>query len=500
MSTKPKLTPPEHRAPQAPNPFSPDQRAGRLKLIVSLIFVLLLATAFAVVIVLPERLANEQGPAGESIRPQEPQADQRHSPLNDAAQEQDSSEKLRAERLLKTVLKQQAALEAEGVKIWGLRIHVTSYPDVLAKLGEADAHFAAQRYGQSAGAYQETIGLMEQLESSRPERARRGLQAGMEALDRFDVAAATEEFEMVLALDPANAEARHGLKRVPLLPRVKELVAAGQVAEERNDLEQARKAYGEAVKVDSESDVARSHLERVDNLIRQRQFELAVSQASSALARADFAGTREALQRARQLQPDAVEVREIGLRLQARERQAELARLRKLAQAHERKENWSGARKAYRRALAIDPTAAFALEGRKRAERYALLIGIVDGYLAEPHTLQSAQTRNSARETWQQVGRLDAGRRLREKNDRLGKLISAYERPVPVVLRSDGMTDVVLYRVGKLGKFQEHRRELLPGLYTVLGTRSGYRDVKIKFEVPVSGVVSEVSVICRETI
>ncbi len=49
---------------------------------------------------------------------------------------------------------------------------------------------------------------------------------------------------------------------------------------------------------------------------------------------------------------------------------------------------------------------------------------------------------------------------------------------MPVILRSDGRTEIVIYRVARLGRFQEHRMELLPGTYTVVGSREGYRDVR----------------------
>ena len=50
--------------------------------------------------------------------------------------------------------------------------------------------------------------------------------------------------------------------------------------------------------------------------------------------------------------------------------------------------------------------------------------------------------------------------------------------PVRVRLESDGLTDVVVYQVGTLGTFEGRALELRPGVYTVVGTRRGYRDVR----------------------
>lgn len=500
MSSRPKLTPPAQVPAPAQSPFAADRRASRLKLWFVLAFLCLMVVAGGVVVLLPQHLADDAAPLTQVETPQAQPIDR----IQDATDRPDQGPvdpaRSRAEQLLESALRQQAALEAEGVKIWGAWVHVTSYPDVLAKLAEADAHFSAQRYAASATAYEETIGLMQQLQSSRPQRARIAMQSGLEALESFDVAAASMNFEMVLALDPADAAAARGLDRTRQLPRIKQLVADGHSAEAQGDLQRARQRYAAAVDIDSELQVTRRHLDRVDDQLRARHYDQAILQATSALERGDLVAADDALQRARKLRPESAEVRDLGQRLRGQQRQVELARLRSLAESQARNENWSAAKRTYQRALAIDPQAAFARTGRQRAERYAAAHAGVDAHLANPGGLQSEDTRASAREAWRRAGQLDAGQRLRDKTDRLGDLIAAYEKPAPVVLRSDGLTDVVLYRVGKLGRFKEQRRELRPGQYTILGTRSGYRDVKIRFEVPVDGGVTNVSVVCQEPV
>ena len=55
--------------------------------------------------------------------------------------------------------------------------------------------------------------------------------------------------------------------------------------------------------------------------------------------------------------------------------------------------------------------------------------------------------------------------------------------PVPIALQSDNVTQVTIYRVGPLGTFAERSLELVPGSYTVVGTRPGYRDVRREINV-----------------
>jgi hypothetical protein len=52
-----------------------------------------------------------------------------------------------------------------------------------------------------------------------------------------------------------------------------------------------------------------------------------------------------------------------------------------------------------------------------------------------------------------------------------------------VVLESDAATEVMVYRVGRLGTFTRHELKLKPGTYTVVGSRPGYRDVRLQLVV-----------------
>ena len=71
--------------------------------------------------------------------------------------------------------------------------------------------------------------------------------------------------------------------------------------------------------------------------------------------------------------------------------------------------------------------------------------------------------------------------------------------PVAVTMTSDGLTDITLLRVKRLGTLAEQTLSLRPGLYTAVGMRNGYRDVRVKFEVR-PDQTNAVEVRCVETI
>ena len=71
---------------------------------------------------------------------------------------------------------------------------------------------------------------------------------------------------------------------------------------------------------------------------------------------------------------------------------------------------------------------------------------------------------------------------------------------IRVVLESDEKTEVVVHKVGRLGVFARKTLELRPGTYTVVGTRSGYRDVRRQLVVEPKGPPAPLVVRCEEEI
>ena len=61
---------------------------------------------------------------------------------------------------------------------------------------------------------------------------------------------AGEQFSLVLSIEPENADAQAGLLRAQRLPEVLALVREGDDLERSGDLEEAVRAYREAVVID----------------------------------------------------------------------------------------------------------------------------------------------------------------------------------------------------------------------------------------------------------
>jgi hypothetical protein len=96
--------------------------------------------------------------------------------------------------------------------------------------------------------------------------------------------------------------------------------------------------------------------------------------------------------------------------------------------------------------------------------------------------------------------RQNVGTRLAEQRDELSRLLKRAATPLTVPLVSDNVTDVTIYKVGRMGNFMRKEVSLRPGTYIVVGSRPGFRDVRLEFRVAPEIEMEPVIVQCEEQI
>ena len=78
-------------------------------------------------------------------------------------------------------------------------------------------------------------------------------------------------------------------------------------------------------------------------------------------------------------------------------------------------------------------------------------------------------------------------------------MVQTAQIPLKITLESDNLTQVAVYRVGRLGAFLKKDLTLRPGSYTIVGTRNGFKDVRKRIALK-PGQPLRVTIICREKI
>jgi hypothetical protein len=209
-----------------------------------------------------------------------------------------------------------------------------------------------------------------------------------------------------------------------------------------------------------------------------------MSDGLAALNDREWEDALAAFDRAAQLRPNAPEVTDGRSRAKAGQRQEALAEGLRRARESEQREAWRDAERAYSSVLAKDPESAAALEGQKVAETRAMLDEKIEYHLAHPGRLSHPEVFADASTVLDEaLETVPSGPRLESQIVRLEHLLELASTPVTVVLESDQQTEVTVYRVGRLGTFTRRELDLKPGTYTVVGSRNGYRDVRLQLVV-----------------
>lgn len=225
----------------------------------------------------------------------------------------------------------------------------------------------------------------------------------------------------------------------------------------------------------------------------------AMSRGLDALARGRLlsAGTNfEAADRARPGDPAAAD----GLgQVRQAEKLASLRRKQRRAREFEARDEWAKALAEYRVALATDSRLVFAREGERRSQERGALLADLDEFVAHPERLESREVLEQARSlSTQGLDVPGEGSRTQAQARELERLVRLANTSIPVVIESDGLTAVQIYKVGNIGSFERKELALLPGRYTVVGSRDGYRDVRREFRVEIGKTPEAVRVICTE--
>ena len=125
----------------------------------------------------------------------------------------------------------------------------------------------------------------------------------------------------------------------------------------------------------------------------------------------------------------------------------------------------------------------------------------LDEYIGEPDSLSAPGTMARATRLVVDITRMpEIGPRLGGQRDELSRLLKRAATPLTVRFVSDNATDVSIYKVGKLGSFETQELELRPGTYVAVGSRPGYRDVRLEFRVAPEIDLQPVVVRCEEPI
>lgn len=402
-----------------------------------------------------------------------------------------------AEKIAREILRLQIEVEDVGAHLWARE----ELENMAADMDAAEGDFRNGLYEKALNLYR---GLQEKLTELRG-RANRvfaeSISTGDAALESGDPARALEAFSVAAAIEPHNPELAAKMKRAEMLPEVLSLVIQAEKSEREGNPEQALELFRAARNLDGLWKPARSGISRLTAVIEQQRFREAMSRGFAALARKNHAEARDAFDAASRILPSSPEPADGLLQVEQTEKADRIRQLQVTAEAAFAGSDWQQAIDAYREALAIDGSLVFASKGLSRAEHRLNLETGISAILADPAGLQDDDLLSDAVRILAQATRLDRkSAKTKEDINKLAQLVSTARIEIPVTIVSDNRTDITIYKVSHLGPLETKQQNLIPGRYTLVGKRQGYRDVRKDITVLSGEQLPPITLVCDERI
>ncbi len=391
----------------------------------------------------------------------------------------------------------KAEAELENMPVYAG--HAFSMAEGLGKRGAE--LFSMGSFEEAARNFNDASEIIEKAHDSRQDILHSAIESGEQALEAGNATAAMRFFHIALSVDPADPAALKGLNRAEHAGEVHGLMAQGKELMKEKDYHGASKLFSRALAIDPECGDAERLLEQATRGASQQQFARFMGDAIAALSAGRYGDAARAIDGALRLFPGDRSARELSARIREARRASELRLAISRADRALRQEDWKRAEELYAGALKIAPHSVEAGEGLERAKRLMSLHKMLKRIVDDPWRLRDAgpyedavNAVNIARKTH------DAGPGLRRLAAEAGSIVERWKKKVSVTFVSDSKTSVVIYHVGRLGRFERRILKLRPGIYTVAGMREGFRDVLRKIKVAPGSDGMEVKVVCSDRI
>lgn len=388
--------------------------------------------------------------------------------------------------ILASLLESKKALEMKKVLEWAPK----RFQAAIDQASAGDNFYKQQDYAQAIAAYTSASEQMDSLNSLIPEILKSKVKQGGQALDEGKAALAKQYFKEALLLDANDISALTGLGRAEVLDEVLALASSALVDEQTFNssdklaaLTSAQEKYQQALTLDKAAPQALQGLQRVQGLVADKEFRVAMSQGYRALFAQRYTSARKAFSKALKTKPNDPTANDAYRQSLASDKSSSLGSLLSAAQRYEKNEQWANALSNYQVVLQRDANQVAAKLGEIRSRVRSELDARLEESVVDPLLMAKSIHRQRVNEV------LSDARGIKSKGPKLKQQIAAIEQAmqqmnttINVTLVSDQLTQITLMKEGSkplsLGTFLNRKLALKPGRYVLSGQRRGFQDVR----------------------
>tara|TARA_Y100000031_G_scaffold42631_1_gene48999 strand:+ start:2821 stop:4368 length:1548 start_codon:yes stop_codon:yes gene_type:complete len=388
-------------------------------------------------------------------------------------------------------------LEIASVQQWATDVHDKIFEHKQAALGA----FGEGSYTGALALIRAAADEASRILEVKDERFDNHLKAAVSAFESNQFEIAQNEIASALLMKPGHSIAQGYRDRIKLMPKVLGYLDGAYKARTENDLRSERSYLEKVIQLDPAREKEKSRLKYLRKEIAEEDFATHLSKGIAAVERRDVRVARASMEKARKIFSNRAELSLLKEKVERLDRELSVASSLKNANQAILQDNWDRAHQAFSKAKSIDPTNTTAIEGERIAGQVLDGLKGLDSFLERPARLSSQTVAAAAKQLLASLQHLTAiSKNLKNRSVQVFELIKQANKPVEVMVKSDGKTDISVLRIGIVGKTLEKIIKLRPGNYTFEGKRAGYKSKLVKLTVPFDGVGIEIKIICDEQI
>ncbi|MGB2259452.1 MAG: hypothetical protein ACPH4D_00175 [Porticoccaceae bacterium] len=405
-----------------------------------------------------------------------------------------------SQKLLAEIIMLRDGLTSQSIEQWA----DFEFRSALSLISMGDEQYGYGNYSDSMASFNQALEQLKALQILGEEKYQQALITGTSAIENAaigDPAIASAAAALAMAIDPRDSRSIALNQRATALPQ---LIEALQNAEQQLTIKQLEKAssyYQQAVAIDGKHKKAADGLAATQRAITEQRFRRAMSRGFAALEQNLFPQATDAFNQAGKIYPGRQAVVQALSQVETQQSQLLVSQQMQRAADLEQQEQWQQALSIYQSLLQTDPSLTQAKVKTIPVAVRATLHSQLQAALADPLKLSNTNAYQKGQRLLKDArGIANPGPVLSQQIANLDKYLRQSTIPVPVVLRSDSLTEVTLFRVAKLGTFEQTSVQLKPGRYIAAGSRNGYRDVRVEFTITGEPMEEPILVSCNEAI
>ena len=329
-------------------------------------------------------------------------------------------------------------------------------------------------------------------------------------LENENLVEAKQIFIKAQSIDKENKIILRSLERITNRVAVIRLYNQSMEQQKKLQFDEAIEYLNKALVIEPEYKKTNKALIEIKEKKRKIDFNNKIGEILAALDKNNLSMAEDKINRAKKLNSNDAIIAELEIRVKEKYKSIEIKRLQKKAKKQEKNEQWQVAKKTYQRILKLDSNTSMAIMSQARVTAYIELNQLIDPIIENPDRLQNDKVLNKSRLAVQFVNnkilkndaiyKVSEIPKLMQKILIAEKIISDASIIINITIKSDNETDIIIYKVAKIGKIIERNIQLRPGKYTIVGSRAGYRDYRKIFHVTANDQTIVINVQCREKI